>query len=706
LEGESGWVKLVDFGLAHAADDVHLTQTGAILGTPAYMSPEQARGDTVDGRSDLFSLGAVLYKLATGEMPFRGASTMAVLMALATETPRPPIELNPELPPALNDLILRLLAKKPDDRFQSAQAVAEAIRAIEAQLVERNSFRSGPSTSPSAHERNKFRSTIRRWPLVAAAAAAAFVLATIVIIVRDRHGNEVLRATVPEGGSAEASSSEDQASGMRKLPGSSDASNGLAPTSDVHHREADASRSPRLAAISPPANVPEPPPLEEWLKDRKVLTVAQDGSAQFKTIQAALDALQSGQVVSVLDRGPYRERLVLEGVPRDTGLISKQGTIIELSEWEFAWKGEAGDVFYGHVLSDADGFRLHGFEMVFPEEKRGRRLWIRHDGGLVVEHCQFRALATETWETPSLVLENKGDDLATSVWMRHCLVEGYLEITAWEPGDAAVTAVVERNYFTCGHSDHHLRFTGDAWKQVLVRHNVFRGQAVFDLLVVGWKSLSALEVANNTTTTASDLVVFSETAPHGGVSIRNNLRTAPNLILLLQGAEKETAAAQGSWRVDHNAYPVASATSWIDKEGGLILRSPADVPMTPRFLSKDPASPDYLRISADGPLATAGAGGEWPSYVGALPPGPAPKEGDWFTRLQERWRATEPAPAAAKVTDIPPPADVPEPPPLEEWMKDRKVLTVAQDGSGQFKTIQAALDALKPHQVVKVLDRG
>jgi serine/threonine protein kinase len=84
LEGTSGWVKLVDFGLAHAAEDVHLTQTGAILGTPAYMSPEQARGEAVDGRSDLYSLGAVLYKLTTGDVPLRGANTMSTCWSRGT----------------------------------------------------------------------------------------------------------------------------------------------------------------------------------------------------------------------------------------------------------------------------------------------------------------------------------------------------------------------------------------------------------------------------------------------------------------------------------------------------------------------------------------------------------------------------------------------------------------------------------------------
>ena len=125
-------VKILDFGLARAAADPgHLTQEGAILGTPAYMAPEQGRGEAVDARADLFSLGCVLYAMAAGRPPFQAPDSVSLLVAVATEEPAPPRQLNPAVPPALSDLILRLLAKKPDDRPPSARAVAEALRALE-----------------------------------------------------------------------------------------------------------------------------------------------------------------------------------------------------------------------------------------------------------------------------------------------------------------------------------------------------------------------------------------------------------------------------------------------------------------------------------------------------------------------------------------------------------------------------------------------
>src|SRR5439155_15002546 len=123
-------------GLARAAGArSDLTQTGRVVGTPEYMSPEQARGQEVDARSDLFSLGAVLYTLCAGRRPFQGSTVMAVLTALAVDTPRPVRDLNPEVPAAFSELVGRLLAKDPADRPASADAVREAVAAVEAGIA-------------------------------------------------------------------------------------------------------------------------------------------------------------------------------------------------------------------------------------------------------------------------------------------------------------------------------------------------------------------------------------------------------------------------------------------------------------------------------------------------------------------------------------------------------------------------------------------
>jgi serine/threonine protein kinase len=123
----AGHVRLTDFGLARAVDDTSLTQTGVIAGTPQYMAPEQARGARVDDRADQFSLGSVLYAMCAGRAPFRAPSTVAVLRRVCDEDPRDVRELNPDVPGWLADVIDRLHAKRPRDRFRSAAQVARLL---------------------------------------------------------------------------------------------------------------------------------------------------------------------------------------------------------------------------------------------------------------------------------------------------------------------------------------------------------------------------------------------------------------------------------------------------------------------------------------------------------------------------------------------------------------------------------------------------
>ncbi len=127
LENSVERVKITDFGLAQAVDDASLAQAGLIAGTPAYMSPEQAEGKPVDQRSDLFSLGSVLFVLCVGETPFRASTTMGLLKRIRHEKPRPLREVNPDIPRWLEAIIERLHAKDPADRFQKADDVAEVL---------------------------------------------------------------------------------------------------------------------------------------------------------------------------------------------------------------------------------------------------------------------------------------------------------------------------------------------------------------------------------------------------------------------------------------------------------------------------------------------------------------------------------------------------------------------------------------------------
>ena len=129
----NGTIKVVDFGLARLDGNVGataatLTRTGVAMGTPLYMSPEQARGGKIDSRSDIYSLGIVAYRMLTGTAPFRGDAPLAVILKHLNERPRPIEELRPDAPPALVALIRRMIEKKPSDRPESPDALLDALR--------------------------------------------------------------------------------------------------------------------------------------------------------------------------------------------------------------------------------------------------------------------------------------------------------------------------------------------------------------------------------------------------------------------------------------------------------------------------------------------------------------------------------------------------------------------------------------------------
>jgi eukaryotic-like serine/threonine-protein kinase len=133
-----GRVKVMDFGIARlVAGPDTVEQTAAVLGTAAYLSPEQAQGQTVDARSDLYSLGIVLYEMVTGKPPFTGDSAMAVAYKHVQETPLPPSSLNADVPPRLDAVVMRALAKNPANRYQSAGEFRDDLmRVIAGQEVE------------------------------------------------------------------------------------------------------------------------------------------------------------------------------------------------------------------------------------------------------------------------------------------------------------------------------------------------------------------------------------------------------------------------------------------------------------------------------------------------------------------------------------------------------------------------------------------
>ena len=192
LENGVERVKITDFGLARAVDDASVTQSGTVAGTPMYMSPEQAEGLPVDHRSDLFSLGSVLYVMCTGHPPFRASGTHAVLKRVIDASPRPIREVNPEIPDWLIAIIAKLHAKKLEDRIQTANEVAEVLGQ---HLSDLQAGRTGNVTTRSKAPETMAAPAAaaptpvadvpglvkkKRWPRLVAAAALVFVIVSAI----------------------------------------------------------------------------------------------------------------------------------------------------------------------------------------------------------------------------------------------------------------------------------------------------------------------------------------------------------------------------------------------------------------------------------------------------------------------------------------------------------------------------------------------
>jgi tetratricopeptide (TPR) repeat protein/tRNA A-37 threonylcarbamoyl transferase component Bud32 len=185
-----GWVKVLDFGLAklcrEAAAEATTTQLasdgltadGRIVGTVDYMSPEQAQGQTVDHRSDLFSLGVMLYELATGHRPFRGGTPISVLSAILKDTPRSVTDLNPAVPPELARVIRRCLEKDPTARFQSALDVRHELEDLQERLRSETGVQSAAAPVPVPRARPRAKRVVALWlaPILLLLGLAAWIV--------------------------------------------------------------------------------------------------------------------------------------------------------------------------------------------------------------------------------------------------------------------------------------------------------------------------------------------------------------------------------------------------------------------------------------------------------------------------------------------------------------------------------------------------
>jgi hypothetical protein len=474
-----------------------------------------------------------------------------------------------------------------------------------------------------------------------------------------------------------------------------------------------------------------PPPLEEWLQGREILTVKQDGSAMFATIQAALDALKPGGVVEVLDKGVYVETLSVAEGAVDCGLVSRVGTVIDVEDYEVANLGSSLFKWKGHSIASGT-FRLSGFTVLGEAKEGSVELTWNGAEKSTLDNCCFPTFS-RSMAHRNLQIGIHRAAVNSGIVIRDCAFASGCHFGVVGGNRANASGyTIRRCYFDATPSAQSGRNLAVAESQALyadVKECVFL-ESNNMMLLLGFSSPSGenhLEINGNTFYGANkaisqmEAIRIARAAPRGHVNFLNNVFFANGAgIRFVEVAESEIAHAGTNWNIGLNLYTTTP------KALNAYPLIPGDIVVAAPFLSTDRNHRDYLRLN---PAVLPKDDNDKPIQFGALPPGPAPPEGDWFTRLQERWKearadlermglAEEEASAGDKemgrqgATSSPPLPLSPSPPllpdltPLDQWLQGREILTVKQDGTAMFTKIQDALDKAKPGQVVKILDRG
>jgi serine/threonine protein kinase len=585
LENGVQRVKIADFGLARVAGDANLTQRGIIVGTPLFMSPEQTRGEALDPRSDLFSLGSVLYMLCTGRPAFAADNTMAVLKRICEDSPRPIREVNPDIPEWLAAVVDRLLAKQATERFQSATELVDVLEQYLAPLQQSRLTPPAPPQRPeivlSGSARAAANSKIprRRKRLAAIALLLVGFAASLAIVA-------VL---------------------SRKPPASSPAS-----------------------------------PLEV---DPSVLTVSQkpEHSGRFRTIQDALDNVEPGMTIRVLDDAVYDEYVLIDRPEqhRDVTLeaTAKASIRRQPNTQASVW------------IRGVPDFTLRGFRILGTTKWDDyREIYITdRSAGVVVDQLDISKCASGGVVVYDVPLSGKDAPIV----IQNCSFQGEDEavVIKGRPHDPP-----EKRYRPqpCGHvvirNNDFVRFnrgvdlTGEVHKVHIVgnrfRESQRRAIDLTDLL----EGTADILIANNTMFGCESALAIWDDHAMGKPFLKcKNIRIQNNLVFytdfpadlnfnnhrrgihqIITPCDLNGLLHSSEWRFGYNWREVdprrgaKEPERWIPLDPATDHRLKADM-----VLSINSNNPNFLRPAKDSPLAEGGAGVNdpaLPAYVGATPP--------------------------------------------------------------------------------------
>ncbi|HYH67555.1 MAG TPA: serine/threonine-protein kinase [Urbifossiella sp.] len=559
-------VKITDFGLARAADDASISQSGLIAGTPMYMAPEQALGQDLDQRADLFSLGSVLYQMAAGRPPFRANNTVAVLKRVAEDTPRDIRAIIPETPSWLCDIIAKLHAKKPDDRYQSARDVADVLADCEAQLKANSrlkDFSRIPRGKPTPRPPGR-----RKW-----VAAAAVLLLPLIALA----GTEL--------------------AGMTHLFRGPQATNH--PVEPVGGPP-----PPHIEIMELPASQADAAPFVVVAKDAKA-------ERQCATLTEAVTAAQSGDTIELRGDGPF----VTDGVHTEyKALTIRAGTgfrpVLRLSPHS---SGAGQPLLKATAALVLEGLDLQSVSL--PAHGTGPntiRLVSIEDASLHVANCRF---AMKRQAGPPYGLACLTTDNCRSVEVRNCvLLEWYsLLETVRPPAGAAIVIenCVLKGLLEVGINLHQ-------WRDVRVglNHNTFAGQApcLIHLYPNDPQEIGSCEVTWNANIVSSyDVCMVSQQIEKDGQPV-SQVEAEKQLRRWLTVKDKRNvfsllaSGAYMTWTVNHQLVPGhrphTSLAAW---EQFWDLKDTGSTHAKVRFKNgqvlaqKDGLTPDNFRLVAGSP---------------------------------------------------------------------------------------------------------
>jgi serine/threonine protein kinase len=577
LENGVQRVKITDFGLARAsAGDAGLTQSGVIAGTPLYMSPEQARGEPLDQRSDLFSLGSVLYTLCTGSPAFQAGNMLGVMKRVCEEAPRPIREINPDIPESLAAIVTRLLAKASAERFQSAAEVADLLGQHLARLQQ-------PGLPPSAPPRRR-----RRLAMAVVLVAVAIILLPVAILARTW----------------------------------------LFPPAD------------RRPENSMPVSKATPRAAE----DPRVLTVskkAEDGG-RFRTITNALEEVEPGMTIRILDDAVYEERLlinrreqqrgvVLEStgkatirprLDRDNSMAVRIRGVPGFTLRRLRFESSAGSFGQVGIYGFCPGVVLDQLTMTGDKNNACVQITdvslLAKDAPIVIQNCTLRNTS------------------------HGILIEGLSRKNVDHPVLCGHLVIRNNTLMGC---EHGIGLLGAVYRTHFVGNRILDSPYA----AIDFKDLlpgtADILVANNTLMrNALALRLWDDSTKGMHILKCKNMRFQNNLVLEPQrprdlifldhrrgpirqigDGDVSSLLKSPQWRFSHNwrettesrALSSPDAKRWIPA----CPQDHLQVPISAG--SRKPSAPNFLRPPKGSPLATAGAGVDdkaLPSYVGAVPP--------------------------------------------------------------------------------------